>query len=89
MAVAKSWEASRKEIREQMAKEQRKKADDIELPEEVGTLDDELKTTYFKEFLKLYAVLGELVVESGGMRASTCPPGFVCTRRLLSIVTSG
>ncbi|MFP6647622.1 MAG: hypothetical protein VCF24_29280 [Candidatus Latescibacterota bacterium] len=66
MAVAKSWEASRKEIREQMAKEQRKKADDIELPEEVGTLDDELKTTYFKEFLKLYAVLGELVVESGG-----------------------
>ncbi len=66
MAIAKSWEASRKEIRDQLAKEQRRKAEDIVVPPEAGSLDDEVRTTYFKEFLRLYAVLNELAAEEGG-----------------------
>ena len=66
MAVAKSWAASREEIRERLSKEQRKKVEDVVVPEQMGILDDELKTTYFKEFLKLYSVLGELVSRNGG-----------------------
>lgn len=60
MAVAKSWEASRKDIREGLAKQQRKKVADVVVPEEMGYLEDEVKTTYFKELLKLYEVLSNL-----------------------------
>ncbi len=66
MAIAKSWEQSRKEIRDVMAKEQRKKAPDIVVPEELGSLDDEVRTTYFKEHLKLYEVLSGMAEKSGG-----------------------
>jgi len=66
MAIAKSFEASRKEIREAMAKEQRKKVQDVIVPEGMGSLDDEVRTTYFKEYLKLYAVVGDLASKNGG-----------------------
>lgn len=60
MALAKSWEASRREIRKQLAKEQRRKEEDVEVPPELGELDDEVKTTYFKEYLRLFEVLREI-----------------------------
>lgn len=60
MAVSKSWDESRQEIRQRVAKEQRKKVADVIVPEGEGFLDDEVKTTYFKERLKLYEVLSTL-----------------------------
>lgn len=65
MAIAKSWEASRKEIQERLAKEQRMKLEDIDVPAEMGHLDDEVRTTYFKEYLRLYSVLIELADKHG------------------------
>ena len=66
MAIAKSWEASRKDIGVRLAKEQRKKVQDVIVPEDMGYLDDEVRITYFKEHLKLYEVLGNLLAKNGG-----------------------
>jgi hypothetical protein len=60
MALVNSWESSRKEIREKLAKEQRKKVEEVELPADVGELDDEVKTTFFNEYQQLYEVLRTL-----------------------------
>ncbi len=66
MAVAKSWDESREVIREQLAKEQRKREEDVVVPEELGAFEEEVKISYFKESLKLYSVLSELTAKNGG-----------------------
>ena len=66
MAIYKSWQESLEEAREALAKEQRRKPEDVEVPEEMGSIDDEVKTSFFKENMRRLELLAEIAVAEGG-----------------------
>ena len=68
MAVFRSWHESREVLRKQLSKTGRIRLEDVVLPDDAGTIDTDIKTTYFTEMLALYELLAKLegAKENGG-----------------------
>lgn len=66
MAVYLSWKADLDELRQAEAKKQRRRLEDVQVPNDAATIDEDVKTAYFSEMLKVYDVLAQIVVKAGG-----------------------